>query len=154
MVRAFEGGSDPDVIPSVSCAGRRVSIVPDPFEDAAATLRLHAEDVTVERRRVAGDTVRVATRVRVREEQVEVGLTHERVEIERVAIDRIVAAVPPVRQEGDVTVLSVVEEILVLERRLLLKEEVRVRLVPVADTHRETVSLREQVVDVSRVSPA
>lgn len=131
-----------------------MSVVPEPSEDAAETLRLHAEAVTVERRRVAGDTVRVATRVRVRDEVVEAALVHERVEIERVAIDRIVDAVPPVRQEGDVTVLSVVEEVLVLERRLVLKEEVRVRRVQVPDMHRETVALREQVVEVSRVPPA
>ena len=129
-----------------------MSLVPDPFDDDAEILRLHAEAVTVERRRVAGDTVRVTTRVRVHDEVVEAALVHERVEIERVAIDRIVDAVPPVRQEGDVTVLSVVEEVLVVERRLVLKEEVRVRLVRVPDIHRETVALREQVVEVSRVA--
>ena len=122
-----------------------------PVPDAAELLRLHAEELKIERQRHAGDTVRVSTRVRERHEQVEVALVHERVEIERVAIDRVVDAVPPVRQEGDVTVLSVVEEVLVLERRLVLKEEVRVRRVQVPETHRETVSLREQVVDVSRL---
>ena len=158
MLGKSDGGSKPDVIPKQSCAENSVSLVPDPIKSSAGTadlsenLRLHAEEITVERRRVAGDTVRVSTRVRLREEEVEVGLLHERVEVERVAIDRIVEAVPPVRQEGDVTVLSVVEEVLVLERRLLLKEEVRVRRVQVPETHRETVSLREQVIDVSRVA--
>ncbi len=158
MLRRSDGGPKPDVMPKQSCAGSSVSLVPSPVEGSAGTvelsenLRLHAETITVERQRVAGDTVRVSTRTRVRDEEVEVGLLHERVEVERVAIDRIVEAVPPVRQEGDVTVVSVVEEVLVLERRLLLKEEVRVRRVQVPETHRETVSLREQVVDVSRVA--
>ena len=116
----------------------------------AETLILHAEALEVGTRRVIGDTVRVSTRTRVRDEVVDETLVHERVEIERVAVDRIVDAVPPVRQEGDVTVLSVVEEVLVLERRLVLKEEVRVRRVQVMDTHRETVALREQVVEVNR----
>lgn len=149
MVRRCGGGSEPDVFLHEQFAGPRVSVAPD---DAVATLRLHAEEVTVEGRRVPGDTVRVATLVQVREAQVELGLMHERVEIERVPVDRIVEAVPPVRQEGDVTVLPVVEEVLVVERRLVLKEEVRVRRVQVPETHRETVSLREQVVEASRVA--
>ncbi len=121
--------------------------------EVSETLVLHAEEAVVNVVRVAGDTVRVSTRTRVRDEAIEVPLVHERVEIERVAIDRIVDAVPPVRQEGDVTVLSVVEEVLVVERRLVLKEEVRVRRVQVTDMHRETVPLREQVVDVNRSAP-
>ena len=38
-------------------------------------------------------------------------------------IGRPVDAVPPVREEGDTTVMSVVEEIVVVEHRLILKEE-------------------------------
>ncbi len=122
-------------------------------DDPADVVALHAEHVGVERRNVEGETVRVAVVTRTREEEVETTLRHERVEVERVAIGRIVDAVPPVRQEGDITVLSVVEEIVVVERHLLLKEEVRVRRVTVSDTHRETMSLHEQTVEVTRTSP-
>ena len=36
---------------------------------------------------------------------------------------------PTIREEGDTIVIPIVEEMLVIERRLLLKEEVRVRRV-------------------------
>jgi stress response protein YsnF len=77
-----------------------------------------------------------------------------RVEVERVLIERPVAAVRPTREEGDTTILSVVEEIIVIERRLILKEEVHIRRVHVAERHQETVVVREQSVEISRVEAA
>jgi len=49
---------------------------------------------------------------------------------------------PAVRDEGDTIVIPIVEEVLVIERRLLLKEEVRVRRVRSTERHQETVTLR------------
>ena len=60
---------------------------------------------------------------------------------------------PPVREEGDLTILPVVEEVLVTERRLRLVEEVRIRQVHTTATHVETVKLREQHVVVTRSDP-
>ena len=116
-------------------------------------LPLAAEEIVVGRRRVEGRTVRVVTGTREHEHLVEEALTHERVEIEHVAVDRFVDAIPSPRVEGDTTILSVVEEVVVLERRLLLKEEIRIRRVRVTDLHRETVVLREQFADVSVTEP-
>jgi stress response protein YsnF len=59
--------------------------------------------------------------------------------------------VPPTREEGDTTILSVVEEIIVIERRLFLKEEVHIRRVHVAERHQETEVVREQSVEIFRV---
>jgi len=53
-------------------------------------------------------------------------------DVERVPIGREVSSVPESRQEGDVLVIPVVEEILVVEKRLFLKEEIRVRM---TETH-------------------
>ena len=44
--------------------------------------------------------------------------------IDRVPVGRFVDAAPPVRHEADVTILPVTEEIVVTERRLILKEEI------------------------------
>jgi stress response protein YsnF len=117
-------------------------------------LRLHAENVTVSRRTVAGDTLRVGTITRRRDHHIDESLSHVRVEVERVLIGRPVAAVPPTREEGDTTILSVVEEIIVIERRLILKEEVHIRRVHVAERHQETVVVREQSVEISSVEAA
>jgi uncharacterized protein (TIGR02271 family) len=111
---------------------------------------LHAEELSVTRRRVTGDTVRVRTATREREQLVDEELTHHRVEIERVVVDRVVDAVPPIREEGDVTIVPIVEEVVVVERRLVLKEEVHMRRVRVTARHRETVTVREQEAVITR----
>ena len=74
-------------------------------------------------------------------------------EIERVPIDRPVDAIPPVRLEGDTTILSVVEETIIVERRLILKEEVRIRSLHVLQRHQEAVVLRQQEAVITRMEP-
>ena len=54
------------------------------------------------------------------------------------------------RQEGDTTIIPVVQEIVVVERRLVLKEEVRMRRVITNERHQETVVLREQEALITR----
>jgi hypothetical protein len=56
-------------------------------------------------------------------------LARERVEIETIFVGLRIDAVPNILQEGDTTIVPVVEEILVVERRLILKEEIRIKRV-------------------------
>ena len=94
--------------------------------------------------------VRVTTVTHAREAVINEPLTHERVEIERVPIGRVIETVPLVREEGDTTIIPVVEEVVVVERRLVLKEEVHLRKVRVTEQHLETVVLREQDAVITR----
>lgn len=112
-------------------------------------LPLHTEDVSVKRRTVKRD-VRVRVQSTSHEQLVDEPLTHEKVEIERIAINRPIDVVPPVREEGDLTIISVVEEILVVERRLMLKEEIHLRRVRTTIRHRETITLHDEEVVVER----
>jgi stress response protein YsnF len=113
---------------------------------------LHVEDVSFNRRKVEHD-VRVHVHTISHDHLIDEPLAHERVEIERLAIGRPIDTVPPVREEGDTTVISVVEEVLVLERRLVLKEEIRLRRVRTTEQHREMVTLREQQAVIERAEP-
>lgn len=117
--------------------------------DGPVTLRLHTEEAVVSKRE-RRTLVRAATTTAIREELVEADLEQVRVIVDRVPIGRIVEAVPPVRVEGDVTIMPVVEEELVLVRRLVLKEEVRLRTVRTVSQHAETVTLRKQSVAITR----
>lgn len=119
---------------------------PDPTE---IIVPVHVEDVSFTKREVKRE-VRVHLRTVNREHLIDEPLNHEKVEIERVSINRPVDAVPPIRHEGDTTVVSVVEEVLVVERRLVLKEEIRLTRVVSVERHRETVTLREQQAVVER----
>jgi stress response protein YsnF len=114
------------------------------------TVPLHAEEISVSRRQVVGDTARVSAVTREKERLVSETLTHERVEVERIQIGLPVDVVPPVREEGDTMIFSVVEEIVVVERRLILKEEVRIRRLRTTEHHRETVMVLEQNAVITR----
>ena len=80
-------------------------------------------------------------------------LLREHVEIETVPVGRQIDAMPVVREEGDTTVIPVVEEVVVVERRLMLKEEVRIKRVRTTERHQERITLRRQEAVVTR-SPA
>lgn len=114
------------------------------------SLPLYVEKIAVTRKRVETALVRATRTTHSHEKLIEEELTHERVEVTRVAIGRVVDTVPPVREDGDTTILPVVEEIVVVERRLILKEEVHVRRVRTSQKHVETVIVREQEADISR----
>jgi stress response protein YsnF len=114
---------------------------------------LHVEEISVSRREIKKANVQVALVTGTREQLIDEELTHVRVEIERVPIDRTVEVMPLTRQEGDITIIPVVEEIVVVERRLVLKEEVRVRRVSTKEQHQETVVLRQQEAVVTREEP-
>ena len=114
---------------------------------------LHAEELIVSKLQVAGDIVQVRTVTREHETFVDETLNHERVQIDRIPIGRLVEAIPPVRQEGDTTILSVMEETLVIARRLILKEEVHIRRLHVSERHQEALVLRKQEAVITRIEP-
>jgi len=117
--------------------------------DGPHTLLLLTEEATVAKR-VRRTAVRAATTTTLREQVVEADLESVQVVIEHIPIGRVVTEVPPVRVEGGVTILSVVEEEVVIVRRLVLKEEVHLKTVRSMSRHAETVSLRDQGVSVTR----
>jgi stress response protein YsnF len=106
--------------------------------------------LTTSRNQIAGNIVRVTTVTREQEHFVDEELSQQHVEIERVPVGRQVDAIPLVREEGDTTVLPVMEEVIVIERRLILKEEIRVTRVRSTERHRERVVLRKQDAVISR----
>ena len=97
--------------------------------------------------------MRVHVSVSERDETIDVLLRDQDVEVERVPIGRVVEHPPETRQEGDTLVISIVEEILVVERRLVLKEEIRVRRTEQQRPARETARLRSEVAEVEIIPP-
>ncbi len=109
------------------------------------------EERKIGKRTVETGKVRMSTRAHEREEAVDVPLRHDEVDIERVPINKIVDAWVPVRTEGDVTVIPVLEETVVVQKRLFLKEEVRVRLKTREEHRPQRVCLRGEDLVVERI---
>jgi len=114
------------------------------------TLEVVSERAFVEKRDVVTGKVRVATRTETRTEMVSAVLNEDNVSVERVPVNRDIETVPDVRIENGVTIIPVVEEVLVVEKRLVLREELHVRRTVLQRTVEEPVSLREQRVVIER----
>lgn len=104
--------------------------------------------VSAEARTVGAVRVRVRPEPRPRELPLETATTE--VEVQRVAVGRVVDAAVPPWQDGEDWVVPVYEETLVLQRRLVLKEELRLKPRRVAATHTQTVPLWHDVVHIER----
>ena len=112
------------------------------------------EQATVHKRKHVTGAVRVHTRIHEDEQPVEAELSAEKIEIERIPLDRFVEGPIPDRQEGDTTIVSVIEEVAVLQTRLKLVEEVRITRRTVTRHVEDMVKLRRQEVVVERDGPS
>jgi uncharacterized protein (TIGR02271 family) len=108
------------------------------------------ETAVVRKERVATETVRLRKRVHEDEEVLDVPVQTETIEVERVPVGRWLDAPADVRHEGDTTVYPVVEEVLVVEKRLRLVEEVRVTRRQETRHVQERVGLRREEIVVER----
>lgn len=112
---------------------------------------VHAEEVTVERRKILLGGTRVHVETQIADHLVDETLLREAISIERVPVGRTVTTPPEARQEGDLMIIPVVEEIIIIEKRLVLREEIHVRRVRTPYRHEETVQVRKQVVTVEPI---
>ena len=109
--------------------------------------------VILKRKRLTGG-VRVRTVVREEENIVDEPLASEDVDVERVPLDRWVDGPVPVRQEGDTTILTLIEEVAVVEKRLRAVEEVRITRGQAVRHEPQTVTLRREEAVVERLDAA
>lgn len=123
-----------------------------------AVLPLVEEALRVGKRRVETGRVRVPVATDTEERLVRETLRTERAEVGRVAVGRELVAgepAPAVRREEDGTVVvPVLEQVPVVERRLVLREEVRLRLVAAEEAVEQPMTLRRQRAEVERPPPS
>jgi uncharacterized protein (TIGR02271 family) len=119
-------------------------------EQGEHRIPLAEERLIVRKEEVETGRVRVRTIVDEEETLVREMLTQSTVEVERVPIDRVVESVPPVREEDGVTIIPVVREVLVVQKQLILTEEVRLKRTTRTEEHAEPVVLRTERAIVER----
>jgi stress response protein YsnF len=115
--------------------------------------RLATKKATVGKQQVITGKVRVRTVTDTAEELARATLQSDTVEIIRVPIDKVVETAPGIRTEGDVTIVPVIEEVLVVEKRLVLKEELHIRCHATTETVEVPITLRKQRVIMEREAP-
>ena len=109
------------------------------------------EELEVQKRLVETGKVRITKVVHERETLVDEPLFHDKVAITRVPMQRVVDGPVPVREENGTTIISLVEEVLVVEKRWMLREEIHIRTERLATHQPQRITLRSEEVQIARV---
>jgi len=126
---------------------------PNQDQQEPLVVPVYQEEAWVEKRIVdTGRGVRIHKTVAELPCRIDERLQRDEVEVTHVPVDRIVALdqAPATRYEGDTLVVPILEEVLVVERRLRIKEELRITRHRREEHHAETVLLKSEQVSVER----
>jgi uncharacterized protein (TIGR02271 family) len=114
-------------------------------------LPLYEEQISVSKLESSSGHVRVSVATKQFEQRIDELLASEICEIERRQIDQPIDSTPKVREEGDTIIIPIVEEVLVVERRAVLKEEIRIRRLHKKERFEDRVLLRKQEAVITRI---
>lgn len=108
------------------------------------------EELEVQKRQVDTGTVRINKTITEREETVNQELSKETAKIERVPINRIVKEAADSRYENNTWIIPVYEEVVITEKRLMLREEIHITKEISVEHHHERIPLRSEIVTVDK----
>jgi uncharacterized protein (TIGR02271 family) len=119
--------------------------------DETTIIPVVAEEAVVSTRPVETGGVRVSKVVHERQETAQMNLLREDIEVRREPSEEWVTDTEPMRQEGDTWVLPIYEEVLVVEKRLRLRERVYVTKRQSTTEQAQPVTLRQEEAIVERL---
>ncbi len=109
------------------------------------------EQVKIEKKVVETGKVHISKVVYEDVDQYTVPFTEEHVSVERIPKNEYVDTIPPaIRYEGDVMIVSVFKEVAVVEKRIMLVEELHVTKYQTQKSETHEVTLRKEEVEVHR----
>ena len=138
------GQPDAELAPtsgSLLASGRTEEVIP-----------LVEEVLRLCKRTVETGRVRISLTTETVDEILRETLRTRRAEVERVPVGREVSEVPATRQEGNVIIVPVVEEVLLTVKRLVLREEIHLRLVDSVESVEQPAERRVQRATVERLA--
>ncbi len=116
------------------------------------SIPLAQEHVTVDKRKVETGRVRIRSVVDEKLVRVSEELERDDVVIERVPVNREVTELPRTREADGVLIVPILEEVVVVEKRMMLKEELHIRRQPKRERVEEAVRLRSMHAEIERVA--
>ncbi len=114
-----------------------------------SSLNVLQEQVNINKKTIESGKVIIHKKVHEENKNIEVPVSHEEVEIKKVSINKYVTEAPVIRYEGNTTIIPVMKEVAVIEKKLLLVEEVHVTKHAVNKTEERTVPLRKEEIEVA-----
>jgi uncharacterized protein (TIGR02271 family) len=126
----------------------------DPVEtnEKEIVIPVVAEEITIDMQRIARARIHARKRIETIEDSIDTSRVRYDFVVERIPVKRFVdEKLLPMRQESDVLVIPVVEEIMVTEKRLFLREEVRITKHRTTATVPHHITLRREIIDIKRI---
>ena len=111
---------------------------------------LVGETLRVDKEKVVTGGVHIQKVVNEREEIVDEPLMRQDLDVVRIPVDQFVDVAPAVRHEGNTMIVSIVEEVIVIEKRLRVVEEVHITQKRSEYRAPQTVTVRSEEVKVER----
>lgn len=116
------------------------------------TIPVIEEKLTIGKRKIETGRFLISKKVFEEEVSEDVSIEEEHINIERKEINQYVDTPPPAsRDEGDTTIISVVKEVLVIEKKILLVEELHITKHKSESTVPVTETLRKEEVKITKV---
>ncbi|WKN42182.1 YsnF/AvaK domain-containing protein [Tunicatimonas pelagia] len=116
------------------------------------TIPVIKEQVVIDKRSADTAKVRIAKSVNERNVQLDITEEQDTVMVERVPVGRMVEIEPTARHEGDTLTIPVLREEVVIEKKIILVEEIRVTKKKGETTRKVDVTLKEEDIDITRES--
>ncbi len=125
-------------------------------DDRMLRMPVVQEELELGRERVeTGSGVRLNKHVTEETWRVDDAVLRQHVEVEHIPVNAWVeGALPTQRQEGGSLVIPVLEEVLVVQKRVRLKEEIRITVRDSTEPVSQTVVLRSEQIDIERFDDA
>ena len=115
------------------------------------TIPVIEEQLQVDKQQIDTGVVRVRKEIHEKEVIVEGSISRDEMTVQRIPINQIVTnPPPPVRYEGDKMIVSVLQEELVIQKRLVLVEELHITKNKVTKDVEEPISLKREEVIVEK----
>jgi uncharacterized protein (TIGR02271 family) len=109
------------------------------------------EQVEVGSRQIVTGRIVISKKVEEHEEVVNAPCFSEQYRVERIPMNLAVDNPPPVRCMGETTIIPVIEEVAVVKKQLVLREELRITRIRTELSRSERVRLKRARVDVVKV---
>jgi len=112
---------------------------------------LIAEEISISVKTVETGGIRVHKIVREDVQTIDEPIIREHIEAERVEINQFVETAPAIRYEGDVMIVPVLEEVVVTQKRLLLREEIHLVKRREEISNPQEITLRREEIRLEKI---
>jgi uncharacterized protein (TIGR02271 family) len=115
----------------------------------ATTIPIVNEYITVDKE-VHETKIEVSKHVREETQTIKIPLVHEGYEVKHVPVNRVVDTLPPIRHEEDTVIIPVVKEVVIIQKKYEVVEEIHMIKQKTTIPHIQEITLLKEEVEIKR----